>query len=273
MRVLITGAGGLVGSALVRLYRHRDVIALRHRDLDITRPDDSYRIVAELQPHIVFNCAVIGVDDCELDRDRAHLVNASGPAALADACRRSGAQFVHFSTNYIFDGERDPGRPYRRDDPARPVNVYGQTKLLGEQLIDQVYGASLVVRTSWVFGSGKQSFLATAAQKLARGERIQAITDTWASTTYVEDLVGAVAGLVADDVSGVHQVVNEGVCTYESFALECARLTGADPSLIDRVTEAEMKRAAKRPRVTPMVPTVPMRPWQEALAEYVRLIP
>ncbi|HEU4521652.1 MAG TPA: sugar nucleotide-binding protein, partial [Thermoanaerobaculia bacterium] len=109
--------------------------------------------------------------------------------------------------------------------------------------------------------------LSTAAEKLARGERITAITDTWASTTWVEDLVTRL--LESFGARGVVSIVNDGVLTYEDFALEAARLVSADPALIDRITEKEMQRAAPRPRYTPMQADPPLRRWQEALAEYV----
>jgi len=265
VRVLITGASGLVGSALARRLKDEDVIALSHRDLDITS-DDSTGIVADIRPDIIFNCAVIGVDDCERDPTLAEAVNVDGPRALARAADVHDARMVHFSTNYVFDGERDPATPYAVADDARPISVYGRTKLAGEHAVTGACRRAVVVRTSWVFGSGKDSFLSTAARKLASGERVRAIVDTWASTTWVEDLVDRVLSI---ERPGTYHVANQGALTYELFAQECARLVGGDPSLIDRVTEAEMKRPAKRPRVTPMLCVPPLRPWQDALAQYV----
>ena len=266
MRALITGASGLVGSALARRLSHETVFALRHRDLDITG-SDVHRVVSDIRPDVIFNCAVIGVDDCERDRAAAEAVNVSGPRALAQAAEETGARIVHFSTNYVFDGERVPSQPYDIADEAKPVNVYGETKLAGERAVLETCPRSIVVRTSWVFGQGKDSFLSTAAHMLAAGQRVRAIVDTWASTTWVEDLVDRVLSI---EEPGTYHIANEGALTYELFALECARLTGADPSLIDRVTEAEMRRPARRPRVTPMACDPPLRPWQEALREYLK---
>lgn len=263
MRVMITGAAGLVGSALADAYG--DVVALTHRELDITDPRAVEAMVARVAPDVIFNCAVIGVDDCEADPQLAQRVNVDGPANLARAAKR----VVHFSTNYVFDGERR-SRPYAVDDDARPINVYGVTKLAGERAVLAANGDALIVRTSWVFGRGKASFLSTVAEKLARGERVQAITDTFASTTYVADLATRVRELVDEGARGIVHVVNDGVCSYETFAREAARIVGADESLIELATEASLKRAAPRPRWTPMECVPPMRAWQDALADYIR---
>ena len=240
MRIVITGAGGLIGSALAKRL---GAVPLTHRDLDITGA------IPPIDADLVINCAVIGVDECESDPELARRINVDGPRNLA----RAAPAIIHFSTNYVLD----------------PVNVYARTKLEGERAVLDANPNALVIRTSWVFGHGKNSFLSTAPAKLARGERVPAITDTWASTTYVADLVDRVEDLIARRSRGVQNVVNDGVLTYEDFALEAARLVGAAPSLIDRVTEGEMKRLAPRPRSTPMRADPPMRPWQEALADYV----
>lgn len=272
MRVLITGAAGLVGSALAEAYGGDDVFALRHRDLDITDPGAVRETMQRLRPDVVFNCAVIGVDECEADPRLAERVNVDGPAHLAAAAERVGAVMVHFSSNYVFDGGRTDGLPYTIDDEPRPINVYGATKLRGERAVAAAASRALVVRTSWIFGAGKESFLSTAAARLARGERIRAITDTFASTTSVADLVARVRELVQRGPAGTYHVVNDGVCSYETFAMEAARLVGADDALIERTTES---RPAPRPRWTPMrcllserLGLAPLRPWQDALAAY-----
>ena len=271
MKVVVTGAAGLVGRALRELYAATDdVVALGHRDLDITDAVAVDRTVSELRPDVIFNCAVIGVDECEHDPDLARRVNVDGPALLARAAQESGAEFVHFSTNYVFDG--NSSRPYVPADEARPVNVYGATKLEGETAAARACRKTHIVRTSWVYGEGKESFLATAARKLARGERVRAITDIWASTTYVADLVRRTAEIVAAGRYGTHHVVNDGVCSYADFAQAGARLVGADPTLIDMVSERGLMRAP-RPRYTPMVCEPPLRAWEEALADFVGASP
>lgn len=273
VRVLITGAGGLVGSRLASAYD--GAVALSHRDLDITDRRAVEAAVERIRPDVVFNCAVIGVDDCEADPALAERVNVTGPAAIAAAAARAGAAVVHFSTNYVFDGDRTSGVPYTIEDEARPVNVYGVTKLRGEQAVLAANPNAFVIRTSWVFGAGR-NFLSTVAARLARGERVQAIVDTFACATSVDDLVPRVAEIVQRGHHGTYQIVNEGLCSYETFAREAAALVQAHEALIESVTEDSLARPAKRPHWTPMrcllserLGLSPMRDWHHALAAFI----
>lgn len=278
--ILITGAAGLVGSSLADAYRGDEVVALRHRDLDITDGRAVDETIQRLRPDLVFNAAVVGVDDCEADPSLAERVNVSGPAQLAASAERIGATIVHFSSNYVFDGRRTTGIPYTIDDDAQPINVYGATKLLGERAVTAAATRAFIIRTSWVFGSGKASFLGTVAARLARGERVQAITDTFASTTFVIDLVRRVVEIVQRGHDGTYHVVNDGICSYETFAREAARLVGLSDETaqmrIERATEASLARPAPRPRWTPLrcrlseqLGLAPLRRWEDALADYV----
>jgi dTDP-4-dehydrorhamnose reductase len=279
MKVVITGAGGLVGGCLARrLGQGHQVLAPRRVELDVTDAGAVGRFIKEERPRLVVNCAVLGVDECERDPEAARAVNAEAPRALAAAAASAGAEFLHFSTNYVFDGE---GRePYDERDEPRPVNVYGLTKEEGERAAFEANPRSYVVRTSWVFGAGKESFLSTAHRELAAGRGVRAISDTWASVTYVEDLAARVEGLVGAGRHGLYHVVNEGVCTYEDFAREAARLAGLNEEeaarLVETVTESRVRRPARRPRYTPLRCTTsaelglpPLRHWREALAAYV----
>lgn len=281
MRILIAGAGGLVGQALTRHFRTTsDVVPLSHADLEITSAADVGYAFDQIRPDVIINCAVIGVDECERDPAHAFAVNVRGPRLLARAAREHRAAMIHFSSNYVFDGERTDGGFYTPDDEALPINVYGRTKLDGERAVREECERSWIVRTSWVFGPGKDSFLATAHRKLRGGECLQAIRDVFASTTYVSDLVERVDQLFASGETGVFHVNNDGVCSYADFAGAAANLVGLDEharaELIQHVSEDEMAREAPRPRWTPMrcsrteqLGLSPMRPWQEALAAYI----
>lgn len=279
MKVIITGSGGLVGGCLARRFgREHEVVAPRRAELDVTEAAAVRRFIEDERPQLVVNCAVLGVDECERDPGAALAVNAHAPRALAAASLDVGAEFLHFGTNYVFDGE---GRePYGERDEPRPLNVYGRTKEEGERSALGANPRGYVVRTSWVFGAGKESFLSTAHRELAAGRRVRAIRDTWASVTYVEDLAARVEEIVGAGRHGLYHVVNEGVCTYEDFALEAARLAGLGEEdaarLVETVTESEVRRPARRPRYTPLrcaasaeLGLPPLRHWREALAAYV----
>lgn len=281
MKILITGAGGLVGGQLARRLGDRhEVLALGRADLDITDAGAVSRRVGRERPGVLINCAVVGVDLCERDEALARAVNVEGPKALAEAAAGVGAEFVHFSSNYVFGGEEEGRAPYTFRDDARPSNVYGHTKLEGERAVRRAAPRSYVVRTSWVYGPGKDSFLSTAHGNLKSGKTVRAIVDTRASTTYVEDLAGRVEEILERRAHGIYHVVNEGACSYLDFALEAARLVGLSDAgaarLIEKVREEDMKREAPRPRHTPMrcllsedLGLKPLRHWREALAAYV----
>jgi dTDP-4-dehydrorhamnose reductase len=282
VNVLITGAAGLVGRHLsTRLAREHEVLALKHSDLDIADRDAVRRCVADSRPAVIFNCAVIQVDEAEQNPAKARAVNAEGPRCLAEAASKAGAEIVQFSTQYAFDGEPVGRDLYTINDEPRPVNVYGKTKVAGEEAVRDACARSYIVRTSWVYGSGKNSFLCTVHNDLRSGKRVRTIDDIWSSTTYVEDLIDRVLLMLSKRRYGIYHVVNEGVCTYYEFALEAGRLIGVTPEQIDTLLEVtherDMKRIAARPRYTPLrcllseeIGLPPMRDWREALAAYVK---
>ena len=155
MKILITGAAGLVGSHLARSFSgNHDVAALQRTDLDITDRRAVHRSIAGIKPAVIFNCAVLQVDESERDPGLAQAINAEAPGHLAEAATESGAELVHFSTQYAFNGEPVGRAPYTIDDQPEPVNAYGKTKLAGERAVRDGCPRSYVIRTSWVYGSG-----------------------------------------------------------------------------------------------------------------------
>jgi dTDP-4-dehydrorhamnose reductase len=282
MKILITGAGGLVGRHFAeRLSRDGDVLSLRRGELDISDRGAVNRRVVDFRPDLIINGAVVQVDEAEQNPLRAHAVNVDGPRLLAEAAQETGAELIHFSTQYAFDGEPVGRPPYTINDETRPVNNYGRTKLAGEAAVRLVCSRSYIIRTSWVYGSGKNSFLCTVHGDLKKGKRVRVIDDIWSSTTYVEDLIDRCLDIIGRRRYGTYHVVNEGICSYYEFALEAAALVGLAGdqihSLLEVTHERDMKRAAGRPRYTPLrcllseELTLPrMRDWRSALAAYVR---
>jgi dTDP-4-dehydrorhamnose reductase len=273
-RVLILGASGLVGSALRR--RLPDAAAPAHRELDVTDRDALHATIARVRPAVVFNTTVLGVDGSERNPRLAATINSEVPGAIAAEAARVEAAFVHFSTNYVFDGERTDRVPYSEIDEAQPLNAYGSTKLEGERHARRENDRTFVIRTSWVFGPGGQNFLSRVGGALARGERMQAIVDTFASVAYVEDLASRVLEIVESGEPGTYHVVNEGVCSYAEFAMQAAALVGADRGLIQLTGESDHPRAARRPRWSPLqsiesprLGLGPMRRWHDALAAFI----
>ena len=207
----------------------------------------------------------------------AEAVNVRGPRLLAEAVAEIDAEIMHLSTNYVFDGERELGAFYTADDEALPINNYGETKLAGEQAVIASAPKSYIVRTSWVFGAGKENFFSNAARSLAAGKPVRAVNDLWASVTYVSDLAARVSELLSLRRYGTFQVVNGGVCSHYEFAQELARSLNVDgDALIESISDAEAKRLARRPRNTPMrclmseeLGLAPMQPWQAVLPQFL----
>ena len=259
LRVVVTGASGLVGRAVVAKFQ---AIALTRRDLDITDRAAVRRKMTDLRPDLVINCAVVGVDACEDDPKLARAVNVDGPKNLAEVA----PAMVHFSSNYVFDGREE--KFYAIDDAPNPINEYGRTKREGERAVAAANRNAFIVRSSWIFGPGKESFISTVHRELRDGKTVRAVSDIWASTTYVDDLVLRLVEIIEKREYGLHHVVNAGVCSNATFALEAAPLVGARAELVQSVSTREAHRAP-RPRYTPLLALPPLRDWREALAAYV----
>src|SRR4030095_6621111 len=196
------------------------------------------------------------VDRADKNPPKAQAVNVEGPQSLAAVASQLDAEIIHFSTQYAFDGEPVGRPPYTIEDEPRPVNIYRKTKVASGVAGREPCARRYIVRTWWVYGSGKNSFLCTVHNDLRAGKGVRAIVDIWSSTTYVEDLIQQVLRILGTRRYGTYHIVNEGVCSYYEFAIEAGRLVGLSREqldlLIQVIREAEMKRSAVRPRYTPM---------------------
>jgi dTDP-4-dehydrorhamnose reductase len=274
-RIVIAGAGGQVGSVLKAeaTRQGREVLALTSSQWDIADPQRAGEIVQA--GDLVINCAAYtAVDAAEHDRDRAHAVNAAGPGYIAQACARVGARMVHISTDYVFDGAAS--RPYEPSDPARPLSVYGQTKLAGEQAVLGALPQAVVVRTAWVYTGGNGKDFVAAMRRLAAGEgTVDMVDDQTGSPTYTGDLVAALLEVADGKVhppNGVVHAANEGEVTRFGQARAVFEILGADPERVRPVTSAHNPRPAARPaysalsaRQSQEAGLSPLRPWREAL--------
>ncbi|HEX7177033.1 MAG TPA: dTDP-4-dehydrorhamnose reductase [Pyrinomonadaceae bacterium] len=278
MKILVTGAGGMVGRALVKHCEGRgdEVRPFDRAALDIADERAVSETIGRERPEAVVNCAAwTDVDGCEDDPARAHAANALGPEHLAAACRRAGAVLVTISTDYVFDG-RKSGFYTQRDEP-NPQSVYGRAKLEGERRAQSACARSIVVRTGWIFGEGGKSFLSRVVETGRRGERLKAIQDAWGTPTYADDLAARLRRLAELDLPGVYHVANAGDGTsYYEFTRAALGAAGGDVSLIEGVSVDSLSRPAPRPRnsrlrclLSEAVGLPPLPDWREALARFV----
>jgi dTDP-4-dehydrorhamnose reductase len=280
-RIVIAGAGGQVGSFLATeaARQGRDVLALTSSQWDISDPQPTSEIVQA--GDVVINCAAYtAVDDAERDPDRAYAINAAGPGHIAHACARVGAQLVHISTDYVFDGDFGGAapRPYEPDDATRPLSVYGQTKLAGEQAVLAALPQAAVVRTAWVYTGGSGKDFVAAMRRLAAGDGVvDMVDDQTGSPTYVADLVGALLEVADGRVNAPHGIVhaaNGGEVTRCGQARAVFDILGADPERVRPVSSDHNPRPAIRPpysalsgRQSQNAGLSPLRPWRDALAQ------
>jgi dTDP-4-dehydrorhamnose reductase len=275
-RVLITGASGLLGRALVEYSASGwDVRAMTHADLDVSDAPAVAAALESIRPQVVINCAALShVDQCEREPARAFAVNAEGPYHLARACRRVGADLVQISTDYVFDGTK--GTPYTLEDTPHPLNLYGQSKLAGEEAVRQTLDRYYIVRPARIFGVGGRNFATQIVDLIAAHRPIRAIIDEVGSPTYVRDLAERIFRIVEQGSPGIYHVTNGGACSWYDFAREVLRLLKRDDLLVEPVRSADLGRPARRPAMTALrcllsesLGWEPLRPWAEAYADFL----
>lgn len=250
MKILITGAGGLVGRALAAHCRDsgEQTVPLDRAALDITDEQKVNAIFDRERPDVVINCAAwTNVDACELDAERAHRVNARGPELLALASRHLRALFITISTDYVFDGEKDGF--YTQDDQPNPQSVYGLSKLAGEQSAQRAWARTIVVRSGYIFGAGGTNFLSSVIDRARRGEHLRAIRDSFGTPTYAPHLARQLHRLAQIDLPATYHLVNAGEgASFEEFTRRALVAAGLETNLVEGVSLDTLKRPAPRPR-------------------------
>ncbi|OLC69685.1 MAG: dTDP-4-dehydrorhamnose reductase [Gemmatimonadetes bacterium 13_1_40CM_4_69_8] len=281
--VAILGATGQLGSDLVRAAAAAGVehAALSHEEVEVTDAASLARAFERLKPAIVINSAAFHqVDHCEEDPSEAYRVNAVGALLAARAAKAVGARYLYVSTDYVFDGNRQPGTAYVEDDQVAPLNVYGASKAAGEQLVAQALEKHLVVRVSSLFGvagaRGKGgNFIETILKKAREGGPLKVVNDQWMTPTYTADASAAILRLALGDARGVVHVTNPEQCTWHAFASEAVSLTGLGVP-VEATSVAAFPSKVRRPRNSALrtgrlasLLGAPLRPWREALRAYL----
>jgi dTDP-4-dehydrorhamnose reductase len=283
MHWFVSGSRGQLGSALIDCLARagEDVGGADIDEFDAADPAQVCdRLAALARPLVWVNAAgFTQVDRCEREPDLARRGNAEAPAVLARACAKAGARLVHVSTDYVFSG--DAHRPYREDDPTGPRSVYGHTKLAGDLAVLAASTEFLIVRTSWVFGNGRNFIAAVLAQAASRragtaSGPLRVVGDQTGRPTYAVDLAEAITALVRVQARGVVHVANHGATTWWELARHALDEAGYRDLAIDRIQTSDLVTDAVRPAWSVLDTTraealgVKMRSWQEAVSAYLK---
>ena len=291
-RLLVLGATGQLGQDLIRAAAAAGVehVGMSHEEVEVTKPESVTAALERVRPSVVINSAAFHqVDRCEDDPQQAYAVNTVGALLVARAAAQAGARSVYVSTDYVFPGDKPPATDGRltartawvEDDPPRPLNVYGASKVSGEQAVRLSDPRHLIVRISSLFGvagaRGKGgNFIETILKKAKEGGPLRVVNDQWMTPTYTADAAQAIVRLAMTGVMGTVHVTNAGGCTWHAFAAEAVRLTGFGIPVEAVSASAYPSKACRPPNSALQTDRLsgllgrPPRAWREALAAYLR---
>ena len=310
MRILITGACGMLGRDLVEaLSKEYEVVGLdikspksnvqspksvKFVEADITNKEEIIKAICDVKPDIVIHAAAYtNVDGCEKNPDLAYRVNGTGTQNVVLACKECKAIIAYISTDFVFDGEKK--EPYLESDKPNPLSVYGKSKLEGERHISSLLDRYFIIRTSWLFGKHGKNFVNTILKLAKEKKELKVVNDQVGSPTYTKDLAYAIKKLLTDYRSftplegkaslmgpitnyGIYHISNSGSCSWYEFAQEILRVMGYELR-VKGISSEGLNRPARRPRFSVLdnsryikIIGEPLKSWQEALREYLKNI-
>jgi dTDP-4-dehydrorhamnose reductase len=274
MKVLILGATGLLGKALVREWTGDEVLAMGSRDVDIRDSAKVGEIIGEARPDwIVLAAAYTDVDGCESHRELALSVNRDGAVNVAESARQAGARLIFLSSDYLFDGKKTS--PYEVDDKRNPQSVYGHSKAEAEINLLEILPGCCIARTSWVFGVDGRCFPDTILRLASSRPALDVVDDQRGCPTYTVDLARAIIQLCRKDASGIVHVTNAGDCSWFEFAQEIVTRAGLATE-VRPVSSEQMARPAPRPAYSVLSAAslrrygIEMPGWKDALGRYMQ---
>ena len=283
-KIVIIGSGGRLGAALMREYHDKfDVTGFNHLQLDLESLDEIRKKLCAIDFDVLINAAAFtNVDLCERERDQALRINAAAPCVVAEICQDKNARLVHFSTDYVFDGEKR--EPYTESDLANPISVYGESKRAGEKFVLQTGDRHLIVRVSWVFGPDRPSFIDGIIKRARESNYVDAIADKFSMPTYTGDIAQMLPQFFELNVEGgILHFANSGECSWQEYAqwaLDCCASEGIalKAKTVGALKVADMKDWIARRPVYSVLSTAKYsgltgdspRAWRDAVVDYIR---
>jgi dTDP-4-dehydrorhamnose reductase len=274
VKLALTGSDGMLGSDIKNVFSDVELINFTLHDFDITDLDKSHKAIKEAKPdYLIHVAAYTDVDGCESNPETAFHVNGIGARNITMACEEIGCPVIYISTDYVFDGTKK--ETYNEWDKTNPINIYGLSKLLGEQFVTSLTNRFYIVRTSWLYGKNGKNFVDTIIRLLSERDEIDVVNDQTGSPTFTCDLAKKLKELIGRGY-GTYHITNTSHCSWYEFAVEIAKLKGINKNINPTTTE-KFKRPAKRPAFSVLGNTMlrlegiePARHWKEALADYLK---
>jgi dTDP-4-dehydrorhamnose reductase len=283
MKIVILGAGGRLGAALLREYRDKfEVTGFNHTQLDLSDLGAVREKLRSTSFDVLINAAgFTKVDLCETQPNRVFLINAEASLVVAEICDEKNARLIHFSTDYVFDGAKH--KPYTEEDEASPISIYGESKLAGEKNVLAVQNQNLVVRVSWVFGPDRPSFIDAMVQQAQENHEVDAVADKFSTPTYTLDIAEMLPRFFGSDApGGILHFANAGQCSWQEYAqwaVDCCHDAGL-PLKTKTIGARKLRDmanwVARRPVYSvlstakyTMLTGVSPRTWREAVSDYI----
>lgn len=277
MKILLTGAGGMLGKVLEPCLdsRGHDVKGMPREQLDVTNYEQVVELLAFAKPELVIHSAAYTkVDQAESEPELAYLINGYGTENIAVACSNLNIPMLYVSTDYVFDGEQN--RPYSPWDTTRPLSVYGKSKLAGERAVRHHLRHFYIVRTSWLYGPYGHNFVETISKLADERKLLRIVSDQWGTPTCTLTLAETIADLISTERWGIYHATDGGVTNWYEFA---KAIVGNKAGVtVEAIETKDMPRPATRPKYsvldkTTLIHTIgrEMVPWEEALESYLKL--
>lgn len=274
MKILVVGCNGMLGSKFMSSKSDGiEFVGFDYPEIDITSKESISNIISKDDYSIIINCAAYtDVDGCESNEEKAIAVNGDGPRNLAVVSRENGIVFVHFSTDYVFDGKAT--LPYKENDNKAPDTVYGKTKLMGERGVVNNCDTYFICRTAWLYGENGSNFVETMLALAKKNKKISVVNDQKGSPTYTGDLVKMVIDLIKSGSYGVYHTTNEGETTWFDFTKEIFNKMNLETEVLPCGSD-KFPRPAKRPSYSVLSKHkiksvgVEVRDWHDALTDYL----
>ncbi|PWM76638.1 MAG: dTDP-4-dehydrorhamnose reductase [Phascolarctobacterium sp.] len=277
MKVLVTGANGQLGYDVVKELQKQKIecYGATRQDFDIINFEATEKFIVDYNPEAIIHCAAYtAVDKAEDEQGLCYLVNASATENIAEICKKINAKMIYISTDYVFDGTKKGF--YEVDDKPNPINVYGKTKLLGEQAVQKILEKYFVVRISWVFGEHGNNFVKTMLKLGKEHKELNVVADQFGSPTYTADLAPLLVKMIQTEKYGIYQATNEGICNWAEFAKEIFRIAEMNVK-VNNITSSEYQTKAKRPLNSKMSKEkikinfiYRLQNWNDALQNFIR---